>query len=106
MDKKELLEKLQEFLTTHKDLLINFGVTFVAAFLAIWIFSLTTNIRFEPRQPEFRMPPPPPPPIQRNFNPAPPPQMPPRQNGINKGPQLPPPAQGPQRQNFPQPPKP
>ena len=80
VNKKELVEKLQEFLTTHKDLLINFGVTFVAAFLAIWIFSLTTNIRFEPRRPEFQMPPPPPPPMSRNFNPGPPPPppMPPR----------------------------
>lgn len=105
MDKKELLEKLQEFLTTHKDLLINFGVTFVATFLAIWIFSLTTNIRFEPRQPEFRLPPPPPP-MPRNFNPGPPPQMPPRPNTTNNRPQLPPPTQNPQRPSFPPSPRP
>lgn len=69
-------QKLQEFLTTHKDLLINFALTFIATFLAIWIFSLTTNIRFEPRRPEFGMQPPPQPLIPNNFNPPQPPSMP------------------------------
>ena len=120
MDKKELLETLSKFVTTHKDLLIHFGVTFAATFLAIWVFSLTTNIKFEPRRPEF-MPPPPPPPMQQpnffqklfqpNNRPKPMPEPPRPNNFINNNRQLPPPpvppaGQSPQAPNIPQPPRP